>query len=99
MSGNMTGVEAKFKRQDKDIEVSHRFKAKRKASAEPPLQAHKAATPSRAAVKSLIFGYEMNPNSIPYAGWKSDPPNTLGVNPHPHKRATMEYRPFDLING
>ena len=98
----MTGIESKFTRHEKEIEVSQRFKTKRKASFEPPLAKqcpkHKVATPQRTAVKSLIFGYEMEPATIPYEGWKSDPPNELGKSPHPHKRATMEYRPFDLIN-
>ena len=49
VSSNMTGVESKFTRHEKEIEVSQRFKKKRKASFEPPLAKqcpkHKVASP------------------------------------------------------
>ena len=50
-------------------------------------------------VKDLVTVYDMKPTSVKYDGHFSQPPNPQQKSPHPHKRGTLEYRPYNLING
>ena len=98
----MTFAQPRFKREEKAPNISHRWKSKRRSSANPDVPVtggrHSRAKQERHGVKTLINDYAQKPEDIPYYGRYSDPPNEKGITPHPHKRATMEYRPFNLIN-
>lgn len=102
VSTNMTFAQPRFKREEKEPNISHRWKSKRRSSTNPSSSAtcarHFSAKQERDDVKTLINDYAQRPEDIPYYGRYSDPPNEKGIAPHPHKRATMEYRPFNLIN-
>ena len=66
----MTIIEPKFKRQEKEVNLSHRWKTKSK----PAMAQTITEKPKRTDVKSMIYDYQLKPQSILFDGRYSSPP-------------------------